>query len=94
MSGWKRDKVLIWLDVFSRPDSSFRKVRSEDDVRDWLPCTEDEREAFEALIALENRVALKNWYSQFESLNPTADAFRRVLERAAGEPLPFGKMKM
>ena len=87
MSDWRDDKVLVWLDVFGRPDSSFRSVRSDQDVEGWEPRTEIERTAFASLVAEENRELLKAWYSQFPSNSPTADAFRRVLERATGEKL-------
>ncbi len=91
MSNWSDDKILLWLDVFSRPDSSFRTVRSEEDVKEWQPQTDEEQKAFDALIAKENRGLLKAWYAQFPSINPTADAFRRILERAIGKKLPLGK---
>jgi hypothetical protein len=87
----KSNQILLWIDVFSRPDSSFRVVRSEEDVREWKPTSEAEQIAFNALIALENRQALKAWYVQFPMLNPKADAFRRVLEQATDDLLPIGK---
>jgi len=91
MRNWKDDRILVWMDVFSRPDSSFRAVRSEEDVRGWQPQSQGEQEVFGELVAIENRKSLKMWYAQFPDLNPSADAFRRILERAIGEELPIGK---
>jgi hypothetical protein len=91
MKNWKDDKILLWLDIFSRPDSSFRKVRSEEDVREWQPQSKLEREAFEALIADENRHQLKAWYAQFPSINPAAEAFRQILQKAIKEELRWQK---
>ncbi len=94
MNDWRDDKILLWIDVFSRPDSSFRRVRSEEDVKEWRPETDRERIAFEGLIAEESRLSLKAWYSTLSSVNPTADAFRRILERAIGEKIPVGNSEL
>ena len=91
MSNWKDDTILVWIDVFTKPDSSWRKVRNEQNWSKRTPQTEEERRAFEALIAKENRELLKAWYAQFPSVNQTADSFRRILERAIGESLPLAK---
>ena len=88
---WKDDKILMWIDVFTKPDSSFRSVRNEEDVRQWQPCNEEERKAFEALIAKENRALLKAWYARSTWVGGPPDLFRQILERAIGEEIPLGK---
>ena len=88
---WKDDKILLWIDVFTKPDSSFRSVRSEEDVRRWEPHNEEERQAFEALIAKENRELLKAWYARSTWVGGPPDLFRQILQKAIGEELPLGK---
>lgn len=91
MANWKEDKVLVWIDVFSKPNSSFRGVGNRDDVLNWQPIKDEEREAFAALIAPENRLILKAWYAKFDRLEGRADLFRQILEHAIGERLLLGK---
>lgn len=91
MKDIKDDIILMWLDVFSRPDSSFRGVTSAEELRKWQPQSALEKEAFAGLTAPEHRELLKAWYSQFQSLNQTADDFHLILERATGEQLPLSK---
>jgi hypothetical protein len=85
----EEDHILRLMEVFDRVDSSFRQVETFGQAGRWLPITDVERNAFAALVAPENRGALKTWYSSGSSLNPHADLFRRVLERAIGEDLPL-----
>ena len=89
MCNWRNDKILVWIDVFSKPDSTFRLVKTEQDVSRWQPHTEEEKQAFSKLIAKEHRELLKAWYAQFSQLDGTANIFRRILERAVGEVIPL-----
>jgi hypothetical protein len=87
------DTELIFelMRVFDGIDSSRRKLGVVSaGASGWHPIGEKEEAAFKALTALENRAALKKWYSGFSSINQAADAFRRILEQATGEELPVG----
>jgi hypothetical protein len=90
MSNWKDDKILVWIDVFSKSDSSFRTV-SDEDFGTWQPRTKEEQAAFGCLVAEENRQLLRLWYARFPALDGRADLFRRLLEHATGEKLPLGE---
>jgi len=84
--------ILELMKAFDGMDSSLRKCGVVSaGISGWRPVGEKEEAAFESLIALENRKALKNWYSVASSINPTANAFRKILEQAIGEELPLGK---
>jgi len=85
---WKNDTILLWLDVFTKPQSSFREVETAEDANVWEPQGDEEKEAFAKLVANENRELLKAWYARHDYLNPAADLFHQVLERAIGERLP------
>jgi hypothetical protein len=86
---WKEDKILLLIDIFGKPQSSFREVKSVEDAKAWQPQSEEERNAWAELISKENRELLKAWYAIGSYLNPTADYFRRALEQAIGEELPL-----
>ncbi len=88
---WKTDKILLLIGVFDGNESSLRQIRSEEQAREWRPNTEAEQKAFEELTSKENRELLKAWYLNITSINPTADRFRRILERAIGEEIPLAK---
>jgi hypothetical protein len=85
------DKITKLMQVFDLWESSFREARRQGKIAEWRPQGTDEINAFEALIALENRAELKAWYSMYPSLNAGAESFRQVLERSIGEPLPIKK---
>jgi len=84
---WSEDTVLLLIDVFGKPQSSFRDVKSPDDAKAWQPQSEEERVAWAKLVSGENRQLLKAWYARHSYLNPTADYFRHALEQAIGEDL-------
>jgi hypothetical protein len=77
-------QIAKLMEVFSGLHASFRSAHCVD--RDWRPTTDAEKAAFVELVSLKNRSALKKWYEQCDSLNPTAEQFCRVLEAAIGEP--------
>ena len=83
------DKIMWLLSAFDKPQSSFFNCYYRGDLSCWQPTTPEEKEAFAELIAPANREALKEWYTRLHSINPGAEAFRRVLERAVGEELPL-----
>ncbi len=80
--------ILRLMEVFDRPDCSFRGLKTNEQAEAWKPVNEPEQRAFESLIAPENREALKAWYSASTSLNPRAALFRHFLELSIGEKLP------
>lgn len=80
-------RILPLMAVFDRPDSSIREVPHGRRVTDWRPRVGIEQEAFAALLAPETRPFLEEWYQDAGEMNPAAQEFRRVLERALGEPL-------
>lgn len=77
------------MEVFDRIDSSIRQINSPQQALEWRPKTKLEQEAITRLTAVENRSALKIWYGQFPTINPTAEIFRQILERFIGEELPL-----
>ena len=81
-------KILFLIDVFTKPDSSFRLIKTEEDIEKWHPATEEERLAYESLIANENRELLKEWYAKRLWVAGPADLFRRLLEHGIGEKIP------
>lgn len=85
-----QDKILSLMSVFDRIDSTGRQIENEAEAFRWRPAEGMEKEAFDALIALENRPALKEWYASIPAINPHAELFRRVLERATSDCLPVG----
>ncbi len=87
-------KIGTLMEVFSCVDSSLRQFEYLQQLDSWHPATEKERAAFDALTAVENRAALKVWYSSFPSINPVADKFRHILERAIGEELPLKQRQL
>jgi hypothetical protein len=88
---WKDDKILLWIDIFTKPNSSFRSVGNEEDGRQWQPNDGEEKVAFEALIAKENRELLKAWYARSTQVEGHPDLFRKMLENAISEELPVGE---
>jgi hypothetical protein len=78
------------MDIFGRSDSSIRQIKSSEQAQAWRPETEIEQEAFSLLTSKENRVELKKWYLQISTINPLAEMFRQILERAINEKLPLG----
>jgi hypothetical protein len=86
---WKDDRILLLIDIFGKPQSSFREVSSLQDAKTWQPQSQEERDAWEQLTSTENRELLKAWYARGSYLNPTADLFRHALEQTIGEMLPL-----
>jgi hypothetical protein len=82
--------ILELMMAFDGVDSSLRKFNMLASPSVWHPIGEKEEAAFRALTAIENRAALKKWYSAGFSINPVADALRKILERAIDEELPLG----
>jgi len=82
-------EIRSLMEVFDSVDYSLRQFEYLGQFDTWQPMTQKEQKAFNALTAKENRDALKVWYSVLTSLNPVADQFRRILERAVGEELPL-----
>lgn len=82
-------RILPLMNVFDVPGNSLRTVPFGERVARWQPWSGIEREAFDALLAVENRSFLRDWYGAWlGELNPAAEEFRQILERAIGEPLP------
>ena len=79
------------MSAFDKPNSSFLECYYRGDLSTWTPSTDEERVAFSKLTAPENRDALKQWFSRSSAINPGAEAFRVLLERAIGEQLPLGR---
>lgn len=91
---WTDNKMMVLFDVFGNPRSSFFNSFFLGELATWKPGTKAEEEAFAALMAPENRRELRKWYSGYSSsIDPMAEALRRILEREIGEPLPIGKGK-
>jgi hypothetical protein len=68
------------------------------DAYGWIKATEgaNSKRAMEILTHLtssELRGPLKSWYLRHSTLNPAADEFRRMLEKAIGEPLPLDNIQ-
>ncbi len=88
------DERIMWLlSAFDKPQSSFFVCYYRGDLSRWFPETEEEKSAFVELTAPENREALKGWYARCPSINPGAEALRRILEKAIGEQLLIGEPK-
>jgi hypothetical protein len=85
-----RDEIMWLMSAFDKPNSSFLECFYRGDLSIWKPTTDEERRAFTQLTAPENREALKEWFSRSSSINPGAEALRRILERAIGDQLPVG----
>jgi hypothetical protein len=90
---WTDNKIMVLFTAFEKVNSTFFLCFFRGDVTTWRPGTEEEKEAFVALIAPENREALRKWYAQLSSINAMADALRKILEREIGEPLPIGSKR-
>jgi hypothetical protein len=84
------DRIMWLLSAFDKQQSSFFIAYYRGDPSTWLPEGDEEKSSFAELTAPENRESLKQWYARREAINPGAEAFRRILERAVGEPLPVG----
>ena len=87
---WTDNKMMVLFTAFEKVNSTFFISFFRGDLTAWKPGTGEEKEAFAALIALENREELKKWYSELSSINAMADALRRILEREIGEKLSVG----
>jgi len=85
------NKIFWLLSTFDNPRSTFFNRYYRGDLSSWEPGTQEEKTAFSDLTAPVNRAALKAWYSSVSSINPGAEAFRQILERAINEALPVGK---
>ncbi len=85
----KLDEIMWLMSAFDKPDASFFECYYRGDLSTWTPRTEQEKLAFSKLTDPENREALKQWFSRSSAINPGAEAFRRILERAIGEKLPL-----
>lgn len=83
-------RITELMAAFGGMDSSFRQVETAEEAGRWIPTTESEKLAFEALTAIQNRCALKAWYAAISSLNPHALLFHQILEQTIGERLPLG----
>jgi hypothetical protein len=83
------DKIMWLMSAFDKPNSSFLECYYRGDPSTWTPSTEEEKLAFSKLTAPENRHALKEWFSRSPAINPGAEAFKVILERAIGEKLPL-----
>jgi hypothetical protein len=81
--------ILNLMEAFGWIDSSFRQVGTREEAERCVPGTEREKKEFAELAAMKNRSALKAWYAVGGPLNPHAELFRQVLERAIGEGLPI-----
>ena len=78
-------------EYFRQPEISYFNCYYRGDLTRWQAETEDEKRAFAELTDLKNRVALKNWYLKLSSINPGAEVFRQILQRAINEELPLAK---
>jgi hypothetical protein len=85
-----QDRIMWLLSTFDNPRSTIFNCYYRGNLSSWQPETAGEKEAFSALIAPANRVALKAWYSRFSSINEAAEAFRQILRQAINEDLPLG----
>ena len=84
------DKNIMWLlSAFESPRTAFFHHYYQGDLDAWQPQTREEIEAFSQLTAPANRTALKVWYLKQFLINPVADAFRQILEKAINEELPL-----
>ena len=86
-----QQQIISLIEVFDRVDSSFRQAASDEQALMWCPSKGREEQAFRDLVAPYNREALKNWYASISAINPQADRFRIVLERATGDSLSVGR---
>jgi hypothetical protein len=84
-----RNEIIWLLSAFDKPAASFFECYYRGDLSAWKPTTREEIQAFAQLTAPENRQAVKEWYSKSSAINPGAEAFRAILERAVGEKLPL-----
>jgi len=87
---FEQEQIRKLMEVFDRIDSSLRRIETLEQAKQWLPNKNDEKSAFDALTSEENRMSLKAWYAGAHALNPRADLFRQILERAINEKLPLG----
>jgi len=85
-----RNEVMLLMSAFDKPTSSFLECYYRGDLSTWQPGTQEESRAFGQLTTPENREALRAWYAHYPAINPGAEALRRILEKATGEPLPIG----
>ena len=83
------ERIAALMQVFAEWDSSFRAVDTEEKSSRWQPVEGKEEQAFNELISLANRAALKSWYARHDVLNAHAELFRRTLERETGSSLPL-----
>lgn len=82
-------RIAELMSVFDRPGSSVRTAWGLCSKDSWRPCGAAEAAALQALISEANRSALREWYSQMDSLNPLALYFHDILEHRIGERLPL-----
>jgi hypothetical protein len=85
------NQIRELMAVFDTANSSLREIDLPGGPCEWRPRNDGEKAAFSALTNRENRQALKAWYAGIPSINPMADAFRKILERAIGDELPLGR---
>ena len=85
------EKNILWLlSAFDSPRTLFFHHYYHGDLNTWQPQTREEKECFNQLTTPANRAALKAWYGKMPFINPVADAFRQLLEKAINENLPLG----
>jgi hypothetical protein len=85
------NRIMWLLSAFDNPRSSFFNCYYRGDLSSWEPETQEEKEAFGELTTIGNHTALKVWYAKLTSINPAAEAFRQILQKAIKEELPLGK---
>jgi hypothetical protein len=85
------NEIIKLMAVFDTSNSSIREIDPTDRSFAWQPRGDKENAAFNSLTNQDNRQALKAWYASMTSINPLADAFRKILEQAINDDLPLEK---